>query len=144
MNLAPRERGFCLPCAVLIGFAVSTSAAAQTERFYETRGGEPVVVGLHPSVKDDCSRGPLVEIALGEAPRNGLISIQGGRIAVEGVGNCPPIEATANRVVYRPSLTFSGEDHFSYRTTDYLGRVKLHVIRITVRPRARARSDDRT
>lgn len=132
-----------LRCALLLGLAASTTtAAAQSERSYETRAGEPVVVGLHPSVKDDCSRGPLVEISLGDPPKNGLVSIQGGRIAVEGVGNCLPIEATARRVVYRPSLTFSGQDQFSYRTTDYLGRVKLHVIRIAVRPRAR--SDTRT
>ena len=122
---------------VALGIFAASHAAAQSERSFETISGRPVVVGVHPSMKDDCSRGPLVEIFLVAKPKNGSMAVQGGRIAVEGVGGCPPFEATARRVLYQPSLTFSGQDEFSYRAVDYQGRTKVHTIRITVRPRSR-------
>jgi len=129
---------------LVAGLLAIGPATAQSERTFDTVAGQAIVVGLHPSVKDDCSRGPLVEIVIASSPRNGAVAVQGVRIAVEGVATCPPIEATARRVVYRPELTFSGTDRFSYRTTDYLGRVKLHAITILVKPRGKRRFDDQT
>jgi hypothetical protein len=46
-----------------------------------------------------------------------------------------PAHGSAKRVLYRSELTFVGEDRFSYRVMDYLGRRKVHTIKIMVRPR---------
>lgn len=46
---------------------------------------------------------------------------------------CPAFDATVKRAAYRSNVSFTGEERFSYRTTDGLGRVKLHAVFVTVR-----------
>jgi hypothetical protein len=109
----------------------ATAKGEETKRFTAT-GGRPIVVGIHPSVRDECTRGPLVDISLVGEPRNGTVSVTVGRVVVNPASACPSFDATAKRVTYRPNVSFTGEDRFSYRTTDGLGRVKLHTITVTV------------
>lgn len=115
-------------------FALLAPAAAQTTvtRSETVASGKAVRLVIAPNLKKDCSIGPMPEIRVATAPKNGSLVTKAGKLKTPASYRCPNKEAEAQGIFYQSKAGYSGSDEvlIEIKTSD--GGVERQDIRITV------------
>lgn len=137
--------------ASLVGaLALSCAAAsAQTNSIYrnvEANSGKAARVGVHVSVRPDCSADKLPEIKVLTPPKNGSLNVRTGKVKTNRIPKCPNLETPAQALFYVPGAKYTGSDEVSYEVRTPDGKVTSHTVRITVtdKPGPEAKPQDGT
>ena len=120
--------------ATLAAAALAAPALAQTTvtRTETTAPGKAVRLLIAPNLKKDCSNGPMPEIKVASAPKNGSIITKTGKLKTPSGYRCPNKEAEAQAVFYQSKPGFSGTDQVLVEIKTSEGSVQRQDIRITV------------
>lgn len=131
--------------AVLAGAlaALAGPAAAQTTvtRAVTVQTGKTVRLAIAPNLKRDCSTGPMPEVKITTAPKNGSLITRAGKLTTPAKYRCPSKEAGVQGVFYQPNAGFTGADEVAFviKTTD--GATDAITVKITVGGSAPAKPD---
>lgn len=115
-------------CAVLspalAQMTVTTRATATT--------GKTVRLVVAPSLKRDCSAGPLPEIRVTSAPKNGSLITRSAKLKTPASYRCPNKDTEVQAVYYQSNARYTGSDEavFEVKTSD--GIVEKRTVQITV------------
>lgn len=117
-----------------VGLALGLPAHAQSTvtRSETAAPGKPVRLVISPNLKKDCSTGPLPEMRIVTAPKNGTLVTKGGKIKTPASFRCPNKEAMAQAVFYTSKPDFSGTDEVLVEVKTADGTIEKQDIRITV------------
>lgn len=120
--------------ALVAGSLVAGPALAQTTvtRSETAATGKSVRLVIAPNLKKDCSAGPLPEIKVTTAPKNGSLITKAGKIKTPGSYRCPNKEADVQAVFYQSKPSFTGSDEVTVEIKNADGAVQTQNIRITV------------
>ncbi|GLS43689.1 4-aminobutyrate aminotransferase [Methylobacterium brachythecii] len=131
-----------LAAALAAGLACAAPAYAQTvtTRSETAAPGKVKRLIVSPNLKKDCSTGPLPEIKIVTAPKNGQLQTKSGKLKTPASYRCPSKDAQASAVFYKSKADFTGTDQvlLDVKTAD--GVVERQDIRITVEA---AKTDDK-
>ncbi|GEP11533.1 4-aminobutyrate aminotransferase [Methylobacterium gnaphalii] len=123
-----------LAAALAAGLACAAPVHAQTvtTRSETVAPGKVKRLVISPNLKKDCSTGPLPEIKIVTAPKNGQLQTKSGKLKTPSSYRCPSKEAQAVAVFYKSKNDFTGTDQVlvDLKTAD--GVVERQDIRITV------------
>lgn len=125
---------FARPLAALVAAGLATTPAlAQTIQKTETvasgKTGRLVVV---PSLKKDCSEGPMPEFRFAATPKNGVLLVKAGKQRTPASFRCPNKDTAAIGVFYQPKSGFTGTDEATVEIKNSDGDVQTQVFKITV------------
>lgn len=114
--------------------ALLAPAAAQTTvtRTETVATGKPVRLVIAPNLKKDCSIGPMPEIRVATAPKNGTIVTKAGKLKTPASFRCPNKDVEAQGVFYQSKAGYSGSDEVLIEIKTSEGNVERQDIRITV------------
>jgi len=125
-----------LPLALiaLAGPMLAGPALAQTTvtRSETAPSGKSVRLVIAPNLKKDCSSGPLPEIKVVTAPKNGSLITKAGKIKTPAKYRCPGKEAAVQAIFYQSNAGYTGEDAVGVEIKNADGEVEKRDIRITV------------
>lgn len=129
--------------ALAAGLLAAAPALAQTTvtRSETAATGKTVRLAIVPNLKKDCSAGPMPEIRVSGAPKNGSLITKAGKIKTPASYRCPGKEASVQAVFYQSKAGFTGTDEVTVDVKDADGNVQTQNIKITVDP---AKKDDKT
>ena len=114
--------------AGLVPAAAQTSVASRAS----AASGKAVRLAVAPSLKRDCSVGPLPEIRITSAPKNGSLITRSGKLRTPGGYRCPNRETEVQAIFYQSNPRYTGADEavFEIKTSD--GVVEKRTVQITV------------
>ncbi|KQP51687.1 4-aminobutyrate aminotransferase [Methylobacterium sp. Leaf399] len=123
---------------LLAGLALSGPAFAQTTvtRSESVASGKSVRLAIVPNLKKDCSAGPMPEIRVSGAPKNGSLVTKVGKIKTPASYRCPGKDAAVQAVFYEAKANYTGADEVVVDIKDSDGQVQTQTIKITVGPAA--------
>ncbi len=118
--------------------ALTAPALAQTTvtRSESVASGKTVRLAIVPNLKKDCSPGPMPEIRVSGAPKNGSLVTKVGKIKTPASYRCPNKEAAVQAVFYESKANFTGADEVVVDIKNSDGQVQTQTIKITVGPAA--------
>lgn len=113
---------------------LSGSALAQTTetRSQTAQAGKATRLVIAPNLKKDCSSGPMPEIRIVTAPKNGTVITRAGKLKTPAGYRCPNKETDAQGVFYRSNPGFAGSDEVLIEVKTSEGTIERQDIRITV------------
>lgn len=120
--------------ALVVGLASAVPASAQTTvtRSETAATGKAVRLVVVPNLRKDCSAGPLPEIKVTTAPRNGSLITKAGKTKTPASYRCPNQEAAVQAVFYQSNAGFTGPDEVTVEIKNADGAVQTQNFRITV------------
>ncbi|SFG90661.1 4-aminobutyrate aminotransferase [Methylobacterium gossipiicola] len=120
--------------ALSFGCLLAAPALAQTTvtRSETAAPGKSVRLAIVPNLKKDCSAGPMPEIRVSGAPKNGSLITKAGKIKTPASYRCPNKEASVQAIFYQSKDGFTGADEVTVDVKDADGNVQTQNIRITV------------
>lgn len=129
--------------AALAALMLVTPAMAQTTvtRSETAATGKTVRLAIVPNLKKDCSSGPMPEIRVSGAPKNGSLITKAGKIKTPASYRCPNKEAAVQAIFYQSKAGFTGTDEVTVDVKSSDGTVETQNIKITVDG---AKKDDKT
>jgi len=117
----------------LLLLAAGPAAAQTTVTRSETApSGKSVRLVIAPNLKKDCSAGPLPEIKVVTAPKNGSLITKAGKIRTPAKYRCPNKEAAVQAIFYQSNAGYAGPDSVAVEIKNSDGDVEKRDIRITV------------
>ena len=118
----------------LAGVLLSTAASAQEQVFRSVNvaQGASTRVGIHGNVSKECAAGPLPEIKIVTAPKNGTLTVNSGKSKAGALNRCPNLEVPARAVFYKANARYSGPDEVTYEVKRPDGRNQSVTVKITV------------
>lgn len=126
--------------AALLGCTLIAGAAGAQERLFrsvDVAPGKPVRLGMAGNVSQECKPGPLPEVKVITAPRNGQLAIRDGKTKAGALTRCPSLEVPARGVFYEARARFNGTDEVAYEVRRPDGRVQVFTFKITVSEQAK-------
>lgn len=123
------------PIAALVaGLALTAPVFAQTTvtRSETVASGKSVRLAIVPNLKKDCTPGPMPEIRVSGAPKNGSLITKVGKIKTPASYRCPNKDAAVQAVFYESKASFTGSDEVVVDIKNADGVVQTQTIRITV------------
>jgi len=116
------------------GLFLTAPAFAQTTvtRSETAAPGKSVRLAIVPNLKKDCSAGPMPEIRVSGAPKNGSLITKVGKIKTPASYRCPGKEAAVQAIFYQSKDGYTGTDEVTVDVKDSDGKVQTQNIRITV------------
>lgn len=133
MTIASALPGRCL--SALVGVLVLASPAfAQTTvtRSKTVASGQTVRLEIAPNLKKDCSVGPMPEIKVSGAPKNGSVITKVGKLKTPASYRCPNKEAGVQAIFYQANSGYTGQDEVTFEVKSSDGQVQTQTIKITV------------
>lgn len=121
--------------AVLVaGLLMTAPVLAQTTvtRSETVASGKSVRLAIVPNLKKDCSSGPMPEVRVSGAPKNGSLVTKVGKIKTPASYRCPNKEAAVQGVFYESKPNFTGTDEVVVDIKNSDGQVQTQTIKITV------------
>lgn len=114
--------------------ALTAPALAQTTvtRSETVASGKTVRLAIVPNLKKDCSAGPMPEIRVSGAPKNGSLVTKVGKIKTPASYRCPNKDAAVQAVFYESKANFTGDDEVVVDIKNSDGQVQTQTIKITV------------
>ena len=94
--------------------------------------GKSVRLAIVPNLKKDCSAGPMPEIRVSGAPKNGSLITKVGKIKTPASYRCPGKDAAVQAVFYQSKAGFTGADEVTVDVKDSDGTIQTQNIKITV------------
>ncbi len=136
-----------LALAALVGCAmVGTSLPALAQTTVTTRESaataKPVRLAVAPNLKGDCSTGPVPEVRVTAAPKNGSLITRTTKMKTPASYRCPNKEAEVQAVYYRSKAGFTGADETTFEIKTADGTVQRRTVQITVGATAGKESTD--
>lgn len=113
-------------------FAAPALAQTTVTRSETTASGKTVRLAIVPNLKKDCSVGPMPEIRVSGAPKNGSLITKAGKIKTPASYRCPNKEAAVQAIFYQSKAGFSGFDEVTVDVKSSDGTVETQNIKITV------------
>lgn len=106
--------------ATLISAAAIAQTPAPTSSYtsFEATPGKPVQLGYYASAHKNCTPGPLPEIWVIEAPKEGLLTVRRGELKTDQVAGCPGLKTPVQVVFYQARTGSTGSDHLVYEVTN--------------------------
>lgn len=139
------HRSAATALAVTVAIAAGTPVLAQTQLFRNqtAQAGKVERIYVLPSLKKDCSTGPLGEVKVVIAPKNGALAVKKGKLKTPASYRCPNVETEAQAVFYKANPKFTGADEVAIQTKNSDGTVESTTIKITVsdKPAAKEGAD---
>ena len=123
-----------------IGLLAPAEAQTTRTRTETVAPGKAVRLVIAANLTKDCSSGPMPEIKISTAPKNGEVVTKAGRVKTPAAYRCPNKEAQVQAVFYKSKAGFSGTDEVLVEIKTADGTVEKQDIRITVD--AAAKKDD--
>lgn len=116
-------------CLLTVGTA---PVLAQVTTKVNAASGKSVRLVIAPNLKRDCSVGPLPEIRIIGAPKNGSLITRAGKVKTPASYRCPSKDAEVQAVFYQSRNGYTGSDEatFEIRTAD--GSTEKRTVQITV------------
>ena len=116
------------------GLLLTGPALAQTTvtRSETAASGKSVRLVIVPNLKKDCSTGPMPEIRVNGAPKNGSLITKVGKLKTPAKFRCPNKEAAVQAVFYQSKDGFTGSYEVTVDVKDSDGNVQTQTIKITV------------
>ena len=132
MIAVPAVRHF--PALVLAAALVAGPALAQTTitKSETVASGKSVRIAIAPNLKKDCNAGPMPEIKVSGAPKNGAVITKVGKVKTPASYRCPNKEASVQALFYQAKAGFTGSDEVTFEIKNADGQVQTQNIRITV------------
>jgi hypothetical protein len=127
--LLARSLTFLVAGALLAGPALAQTTVTRSET---AASGKSVRLAIVPNLKKDCSTGPMPEIRVSGAPKNGSLITKVGKIKTPAKYRCPSKEAAVQAVFYQSKDGFTGSDEVTVDVKDSDGNVQTQNIKITV------------
>jgi hypothetical protein len=120
--------------ALAAGLLMTAPAFAQTTvtRSETAAPGKSVRLAIVPNLKKDCTAGPMPEIRVSGAPKNGSLITKVGKIKTPAKYRCPGKEAAVQAIFYQSKDGYTGTDEVTVDVKDSDGNVQTQNIRITV------------
>lgn len=117
-----------------LGTLLAAPALAQTTvtRSETATSGKSVRLAIVPNLKKDCSTGPMPEIRVSGAPKNGSLITKVGKIKTPAKYRCPNKDAAVQAVFYQSKDGFTGADEVTVDVKDSDGNVQTQTIKLTV------------
>ncbi|WP_375409954.1 4-aminobutyrate aminotransferase [uncultured Methylobacterium sp.] len=114
--------------------ALTAPALAQTTvtRSETVASGKTVRLAIVPNLKKDCTAGPMPEIRVSGAPKNGSLVTKVGKIKTPASYRCPNKDAAVQAVFYESKANFTGADEVVVDIKNSDGQVQTQTIKITV------------
>ncbi|MBX9931580.1 MAG: 4-aminobutyrate aminotransferase [Methylobacterium sp.] len=123
------------PTAILAaGLILTVPAFAQTTvtRSENVASGKSVRLAIVPNLKKDCTSGPMPEIRVSGAPKNGSLVTKVGKIKTPATYRCPNKEAAVQAVFYEAKAGYTGADEVVVDIKNSDGQVQTQTIKLTV------------
>lgn len=116
------------------GLFLTAPAFAQTTvtRSETAAPGKSVRLAIVPNLKKDCTSGPMPEIRVSGAPKNGSLITKVGKLKTPAKYRCPGKEAAVQALFYQSKDGYTGTDEVTVDVKDSDGNVQTQNIRITV------------
>lgn len=113
---------------------LTTEASAQEQIFrnLDVAQGARVRVGIHGNVSKECSAGPLPEIKVITALKNGTLAVNSGKTKAGTLARCPGLEVPARAVFYQANPRYNGPDEIVYELKRSDGRDQSITVKISV------------
>ena len=127
--LLARSLTFLVAGTLLAGPALAQTTVTRSET---AASGKSVRLAIVPNLKKDCSTGPMPEIRVSSAPKNGSLITKVGKIKTPAKYRCPSKEAAVQAVFYQSKDGFTGSDEVTVDVKDSDGNVQTQNIKITV------------
>ncbi|POR40958.1 4-aminobutyrate aminotransferase [Methylobacterium sp. V23] len=127
--LLARSLTFLVAGTLLAGPALAQTTVTRSET---AASGKSVRLAIVPNLKKDCSTGPMPEIRVSGAPKNGSLITKVGKIKTPAKYRCPSKEAAVQAVFYQSKDGFTGSDEVTVDVKDSDGNVQTQNIKITV------------
>ena len=127
--LLARSLTFLVAGTLLAGPALAQTTVTRSET---AASGKSVRLAIVPNLKKDCSTGPMPEIRVSDAPKNGSLITKVGKIKTPAKYRCPSKEAAVQAVFYQSKDGFTGSDEVTVDIKDSDGNVQTQNIKITV------------
>lgn len=121
--------------------AAPALAQTTTTRTETATSGKSVRLVIAPNLKKDCSSGPLPEIKVVDAPKNGSLITKAGKVKTPASYRCPNKEASVQAIFYQSRAGYTGADAVTVEIKTAEGTIEKQDIRITVG--AGGKSDDK-
>lgn len=114
--------------------ALTVPAAAQTTvtRSESVTSGKAARLAIVPNLKKDCTSGPMPEIRVSGAPKNGSLITKVGKIKTPASYRCPNKEAAVQGVFYESKAGYTGADEVVVDVKDSDGQIQTLTIKITI------------
>ena len=80
-------------------------------------------------------QGPPAEVRVVTTPSNGVLAIRSGKAKIGSSGRCPNVETPIKGVFYQPNPGFTGRDEVAFEVKSATGKLVVHNVEITVKPR---------
>ena len=114
---------------LLTGPALAQTTVTRSET---AASGKSVRLVIVPNLKKDCSTGPMPEIRVNGAPKNGSLITKVGKLKTPAKFRCPNKDAAVQAVFYQSKDGFTGSDEVTVDVKDSDGNVQTQNIKITV------------
>lgn len=123
--------------AAFVALALTVLAAPAVAQTSVTRSetvamGKQARLGIAPALKRDCAVGPMPEIKVLTAPKNGSLITRGGKIKTPSAYRCPNVETQAQAIFYQSNARYTGEDEVSFEIKTADGALQRFTVKITV------------
>ena len=127
--LLARSLTFLAAGALLAGPALAQTTVTRSET---AASGKSVRLAIVPNLKKDCTSGPMPEIRVSGAPKNGSLITKVGKLKTPAKYRCPGKEAAVQALFYQSKDGYTGTDEVTVDVKDSDGNVQTQNIRITV------------
>ena len=131
-----------LVLAAALGVAGSAAAQTTVTRSETAAPGKSVRLAIVPNLKKDCTSGPMPEIRVSGAPKNGSLITKAGKIKTPASYRCPNKEAAVQALFYQPNSGFTGTDEVTFEVKSSDGQVQTQTVKITVAASGAKSGDD--
>lgn len=124
--------------AALAALALTTLAAGPALAQMTVTRSESVATGklariaVAPNLKKDCSTGPVPEVRVTGAPKNGSVVTRTAKAKTPAGYRCPNVEAQVQGVYYKSNDRYTGTDETTFEIKTADGAVERITVKITV------------
>lgn len=131
--MPPNSALVALFSTFLLAGLLTAEAQTTTGRTIVAVSGKPVRLGVHGTLRPDCTAGELPEVRIIRSPRSGVFVVRRGKVKLNQTGRCPlGTEFPAQIAMYQARADFIGEDSVTYEVIG-VKETNTFTINLTVR-----------
>lgn len=141
VRAAALAAALCAAAPGLVGSALAQTTVTRSETVPAGKSTRLVIV---PNLKKDCSNGPMPEIKVTAAPKNGSLITKSGKLKTPAKFRCPNKDAEVQAIFYQSNGGFTGSDAVTVEIKNADGEIEKRDIRITVEAADKAKEKKET
>jgi hypothetical protein len=118
--------------ALLFCAGAAYSQDNSIDREIKAARGREVRVGIHSSIRPDCTAGPLPAIRLAVAPEHGTVTVRRAMLKATNVKQCLAVDVPAFVAFYRAGQDLKSDDRFELEVSFAAGRKQLQRFHVSI------------